>query len=56
MEQRALRCGELGAVIGAWEKMAVTVRRHLDRGVPETGLHQLKRQLEAAIDAPVDAP
>ena len=36
--------------------MAVAVRRHLNRRVPETGLHQLKRQLEAAIDAPVDAP
>ena len=36
--------------------MAVGVRRHLDRGVTEPRLHQLERQLEPAVDAPVDAP
>src|SRR6516162_10063507 len=36
--------------------MAVAVRRHLDRGVTETGLHQLKRKFEAAVLFSVDAP
>ena len=37
------RCGE---------QVAVAVRRHLDRGVTETRLHHLERQLQAAVDTP----
>ena len=29
---------------------------HLARGMTEPGLHQLERQLEAAVDAAVNAP
>jgi hypothetical protein len=36
--------------------MAITIRRHLDRGMAKAALHQLERQLEATIDAAVDAP
>jgi hypothetical protein len=48
--------GQLRTVIAAREQMAVTVRRHLDRGVPQARLHHLERQFEPAIDAAVDAP
>ena len=36
--------------------MAITVGRHLNRGVAQAGLHDLERQFEPAVDFPVDAP
>ena len=47
---------QLRPSIGRREEVAVGVGRDLDRGVPEPGLHHLQRQLQAAIDAAVDAP
>src|SRR4051812_33509380 len=55
-EERTLRRCKLAAVVAAGEQVAVGVRRHLDRGVTESGLHQLERQFEPAVDAAVDAP
>ena len=40
-EQRAFGRDELGTVIAAREQMAVTIRGHVNRGVTETGLHDL---------------
>jgi len=36
--------------------MPVHVRRHLDRGVAEPGLHHLQRQFEPAVGTAIDAP
>src|SRR5262245_45405871 len=36
--------------------MPVHVRRHLDRSVPETGLHHHERQFEPSVGEPVDVP
>src|SRR5262249_3410265 len=47
---------QLRTIIAARKQVAVAIRRHLDRGVPEAALHQLEWEFEAAIDAPVDAP
>ena len=47
---------QFGAIVTARKQVAVAVGRHLDRGVAEPRLHHLERQLEAAIDAAVDAP
>ena len=55
-EKRLFGRRQLGAVVAARKQVAVGVRRHLDRGVTEPRLHHLERQLEPAVDAPVDAP
>src|SRR5262249_30427726 len=47
---------KLAAIIAAREQVAVGIRGHLNRGVAKPSLHHLERQLEAAIDAAVDAP
>jgi hypothetical protein len=36
--------------------MAVAIGGHLDRGVSESSLHDLKAKLEPAIDFSIDAP
>src|SRR5262249_14301166 len=54
--QGFLGCGQLGAVVGAREQVAVAIGRHLDRGVPEAALHELEGKLEPTIDTAVDAP
>ena len=38
------------------EHVAVDVRRHLDRGMSKSSLHDLERQFELSIDATVHAP
>jgi hypothetical protein len=54
--ERPLGCRKLGTVILARKQVAVDVRGHGDRGVPESMLHHLERQPQAAVLAPVDAP
>ena len=46
----------LRGIIAAGEEMPVAIGRHLNRGMPEPGLHQLERQFQAAVGAAVDAP
>ena len=55
-QKRLLGRRQLAAVVAARKQVAIGVRRHLDRGVTEPRLHHLERQLEPAVDAPVDAP
>jgi hypothetical protein len=45
-----------GGGIAAREEMAVTIGRHLIRGVPEASLYFLDGQLQAAIRLAIDAP
>jgi hypothetical protein len=42
--------------IERWEQVPISVGGHRQRRMPESRLHRLERQLQPAIDAPIDAP
>ena len=54
--QRTLGSRQFVGIVTAWEKVPVHVQRHGDGGMPESFLHDIRREPEPAVFFPVDAP
>ena len=53
-QEGALGSGKLGGGVSRRERVPVGIEGHLNRGMPQATLHDLRRELEAAIRLRVD--